>query len=159
MSGFSLGAIAGTIGQTLLDNLPTLLGALAIASPQDAMIASAAIIVSQDITAAIKDHISGNITSTQLIAKIKAAGPAMETTQTAWSAFAASKGLPESASFVASETPAAPTIPTGTITVNAPSIDVTSATGATGTVIDTATTAAATGPTGAPSNPTQATVA
>ena len=76
-------------------SLPTILEALAVASPQDAIIASAAVVIAQDIAAAIKDQVSGKITSAQLLSKFAAAGPAMTSTSDAWQAYAKSAGVPE----------------------------------------------------------------
>ena len=47
-------SVISTIGTTLMASLPTILEALAVASPQDAIIAAAAVVIAQDIAAAIK---------------------------------------------------------------------------------------------------------
>ena len=76
-------------------SLPTILEALAVASPQDAIIAAAAVVIAQDIAAAINDQVSGKITSAQLLSKFASAGPAMTATSDAWQAYAKSAGVPE----------------------------------------------------------------
>ena len=88
-------SVISTIGSTLMASLPTILEALAVASPQDAIIAAAAVVIAQDIAAAIKDQVSGKITSAQLLSKFAAAGPAMTSTSDAWKAYASSAGVPE----------------------------------------------------------------
>ena len=88
-------SVISTIGSTLMASLPTILEALAVASPQDAIIAAAAVVIAQDIAAAIKDQVSGNITSAQLLSKFASAGPAMTATSEAWAAYAKSAGVPE----------------------------------------------------------------
>ena len=90
-------SVISTIGSTLMQSLPTILEALAVTSPQDAIIAAAAVVIAQDIAAAIKDQVSGNITSAQLLSKFAAAGPAMTATSDAWKAYAKSAGVPETA--------------------------------------------------------------
>ena len=88
-------SVISTIGSTLMQSLPTILEALAVASPQDAIIAAAAVVIAQDIAAAIKDQVSGKITSAQLLSKFASAGPAMTATSDAWQAYAKSAGVPE----------------------------------------------------------------
>ena len=88
-------SVISTIGSTLMQSLPTILEALAVASPQDAIIAAAAVVIAQDIAAAIKDQVSGKITSAQLLSKFAAAGPAMTATSDAWKSYASSAGVPE----------------------------------------------------------------
>ena len=88
-------SVISTIGNPLMASLPTILEALAVASPQDAIIASAAVVIAQDIAAAIKDQVSGKITSAQLLSKFASAGPAMTATSDAWQAYAKSAGVPE----------------------------------------------------------------
>ena len=88
-------SVISTIGTTRMASLPTILEALAVASPQDAIIAAAAVVIAQDIAAAIKDQISGKITSAQLLSKFASAGPAMTATSDAWQAYAKSAGVPE----------------------------------------------------------------
>ena len=90
-------SVISTIGTTLMASLPTILEALAVASPQDAIIAAAAVVIAQDIAAAIKNQVSGKITSAQLLSKFAAAGPAMTATSDAWKAYASSAGVPETA--------------------------------------------------------------
>ena len=90
-------SVISTIGSTLMQSLPTILEALAVTSPQDAIIAAAAVVIAQDIAAAIKDQVSGKITSAQLLSKFAAAGPAMTATSDAWKAYASSVGVPETA--------------------------------------------------------------
>ena len=90
-------SVISTIGSTLMQSLPTILEALAVTSPQDAIIASAAVVIAQDIAAAIEDQVSGKITSAQLLSKFASAGPAMTATSDAWQAYAKSAGVPETA--------------------------------------------------------------
>ena len=90
-------SVISTIGSTLMASFPTILEALAVASPQDAIIAAAAVVIAQDIAAAIKDQVSGKITSAQLLSKFASAGPAMTATSDAWQAYAKSAGVPETA--------------------------------------------------------------
>jgi len=87
--------VLDTVSTTLMASLPTIVEALAVSNPQDAIIAAAAIVIAQDVTQAIKDQVSGKITSSQLLAKFQAAGPAMTATSDAWKAYAASVGEPE----------------------------------------------------------------
>lgn len=87
--------VAATIGSTLMASLPTILEALAVTNPQDAIIAAAAVVIAQDLAAAIKGQVSGTITSAQLLSKFAAAGPAMTATSDAWAAYAKSAGVPE----------------------------------------------------------------
>ena len=87
--------VAATIGTTLMQSLPTILEALAVTNPQDAIIAAAAVVIAQDLAAAIKGQVSGTITSAQLLSKFAAAGPAMTATSDAWAAYAKSAGVPE----------------------------------------------------------------
>ena len=90
-------SVISTIGSTLMQSLPTILEALAVTSPQDAIIASAAVVIAQDIATAINDQVSGKISSQQLLSKFAAAGPAMTATSDAWQAYAKSAGVPETA--------------------------------------------------------------
>jgi len=90
-------SVISTIGSTLMASLPTILEALAVTNPQDAIIAAAAVVIAQDIAAAIKDQVSGKITSAQLLSKFASAGPAMTATSDAWQAYAKSAGVPETA--------------------------------------------------------------
>ena len=87
--------VAATIGSTLLASLPTILEALAVTNPQDAIIAAAAVVIAQDLEAAIKGQVNGTVTSAQLLSKFSAAGPAMTATSDAWQAYAKSAGVPE----------------------------------------------------------------
>ena len=87
--------VAETVGSTLMASLPTILEALAVTNPQDAIIASAAVVIAQDIATAINDQVSGKISSQQLLSKFAAAGPAMTATSDAWQAYAKSAGVPE----------------------------------------------------------------
>uniref|UniRef100_UPI00262A3306 hypothetical protein n=1 Tax=Ferrovum sp. TaxID=2609467 RepID=UPI00262A3306 len=77
-------SVISTIGSTLMASLPTILETLAVTNPQDAIIASAAVVIAQDIATAIKDQVSGKISSQQLLSKFAAAGPAMTATSDAW---------------------------------------------------------------------------
>ena len=88
-------SVISTIGSTLMASLPTILETLAVTNPQDAIIASAAVVIAQDIATAIKDQVSGKISSQQLLSKFAAAGPAMTATSDAWQAYAKSAGVPE----------------------------------------------------------------
>ena len=88
-------SVISTIGSTLMASLPTILETLAVTNPQDAIIASAAVVIAQDIATAIKDQVSGKISSQQLLSKFAAAGPAMTATSDAWKAYASSAGVPE----------------------------------------------------------------
>ncbi len=88
-------SIAQTAAQTVLQMSPEIISALAAADPQAGAIAAIAVVATQIIQSAVSDFASGAITSAQLVQKFQNVAASMNATHSAWAAFAASQGVPE----------------------------------------------------------------
>lgn len=87
--------VATTLEQTALQLSPEIIAALAIASPQDAMVAQATVVAIQVLTAGVKQLILKQTTAAALTAKVMQTATGVEATHEAWAKFAAAEGVPE----------------------------------------------------------------